>query len=86
MRNARRAELQSISPPADLVNQLSSHTFLPMNKLRAGIVGVSGYGGGEALRLLANHPYFDLVHVAGEEADLGDLEQVTLGTRRGGAP
>ncbi len=68
MRNARRAELQSISPPADLVNQLSSHTFLPMNKLRAGIVGVSGYGGGEALRLLANHPYFDLVHVAGESS------------------
>lgn len=31
-----------------------------------GIAGVSGYGGGELLRLLARHPQFDLVYVAGE--------------------
>src|SRR5262245_29109823 len=37
-----------------------------MSKFRAGIVGVSGYGGGEALRLLAGHPNFDLVYAAGE--------------------
>jgi N-acetyl-gamma-glutamyl-phosphate reductase len=35
-------------------------------KFKVGIVGVSGYGGGEALRLCANHPHFDLVYVAGE--------------------
>jgi N-acetyl-gamma-glutamyl-phosphate reductase len=35
---------------------------------RAGIVGVSGYGGGEALRLLAGHPQFELVYVAGESS------------------
>jgi N-acetyl-gamma-glutamyl-phosphate reductase len=35
-------------------------------RFRIGIVGVSGYGGGEALRLCANHPHFDLVYVAGE--------------------
>lgn len=35
-------------------------------KFRAGIVGVSGYGGGEALRLLASHPDIELVYVAGE--------------------
>jgi len=34
--------------------------------ITAGIVGVSGYGGGEVLRLLAGHPRFDLVYVAGE--------------------
>ncbi len=35
-------------------------------RLRVGIVGVSGYGGGEALRLCANHPAFDVVYVGGE--------------------
>jgi N-acetyl-gamma-glutamyl-phosphate reductase len=33
---------------------------------RVGIVGVSGYGGGEALRLCAAHPAFELAYVAGE--------------------
>ena len=54
--------------------------------IRVGIVGVSGYGGGEALRLCATHPTFELVYVAGEGSagqrlvdrfpgagDLGDL-------------
>ena len=35
-------------------------------KIRVGIVGVSGYGGGEALRLCAAHPGFEVVYVAGE--------------------
>src|SRR5476649_1087752 len=34
--------------------------------IRIGIVGVSGYGGGEALRLCASHPSFEVVYVAGE--------------------
>jgi N-acetyl-gamma-glutamyl-phosphate reductase len=34
--------------------------------IRVGIVGVSGYGGGEALRLIAAHPTFELTYVAGE--------------------
>lgn len=34
--------------------------------LRVGIVGISGFGGGEALRLIAGHPSFDLVYAAGE--------------------
>ncbi|MEA2708253.1 MAG: N-acetyl-gamma-glutamyl-phosphate reductase [Phycisphaerales bacterium] len=33
-----------------------------------GIVGVSGYGGGEALRLIASHPTFELTYVAGESS------------------
>src|SRR4029453_15743994 len=32
------------------------------------IVGVSGYGGGEVLRLCATHPAFELVYVAGESS------------------
>ncbi|MCA0938832.1 N-acetyl-gamma-glutamyl-phosphate reductase [Salipiger pacificus] len=34
--------------------------------IRTGIVGISGFGGGEALRLIASHPSFDLVYAAGE--------------------
>ena len=33
---------------------------------RVGIVGISGFGGGEAMRLIAGHPSFDLVYAAGE--------------------
>ncbi|MGH7177380.1 MAG: N-acetyl-gamma-glutamyl-phosphate reductase, partial [Tepidisphaeraceae bacterium] len=43
--------------------------------IRVGIVGVSGYGGGEVLRLCATHPSFDVVYVAGESSagqELGD--------------
>jgi N-acetyl-gamma-glutamyl-phosphate reductase len=36
--------------------------------IRVGIVGVSGYGGGEALRLCATHPAFEVVYVAGESS------------------
>jgi N-acetyl-gamma-glutamyl-phosphate reductase len=35
-------------------------------RFRIGIVGVSGYGGGEVLRLCATHPAFQVVYVAGE--------------------
>src|SRR3954468_18880333 len=36
--------------------------------IRVGIVGVSGYGGGEALRICAAHPEFEVVYVAGESS------------------
>ena len=36
--------------------------------IRVGIVGVSGYGGGEVLRLCATHPAFQVVYVAGESS------------------
>ena len=34
--------------------------------IRIGIAGVSGYGGGELLRLCATHPSFEVVYAAGE--------------------
>jgi len=34
--------------------------------IRIGIVGISGFGGGEAMRLVANHPSFELTYAAGE--------------------
>ena len=37
----------------------------PMS-IRVGIVGISGFGGGEAMRLVASHPSFELVYAAGE--------------------
>lgn len=36
--------------------------------IRVGIVGVSGYGGGETLRLCAGHPQFEVAYVAGESS------------------
>jgi N-acetyl-gamma-glutamyl-phosphate reductase len=36
--------------------------------IRVGIVGISGFGGGEAMRLVANHPNFELVYAAGESS------------------
>ena len=36
--------------------------------IRVGIVGISGYGGGEALRLCAGHPAFEVVYAAGESS------------------
>jgi N-acetyl-gamma-glutamyl-phosphate reductase len=35
-------------------------------RMRIGIVGISGFGGGEALRLIAGHPIFELAYAAGE--------------------
>jgi N-acetyl-gamma-glutamyl-phosphate reductase len=34
--------------------------------IRVGIAGVSGYGGGELLRIVASHPSFEVVYAAGE--------------------
>lgn len=36
--------------------------------IRVGIVGISGFGGGEALRLIASHPSFELIYAAGESS------------------
>jgi N-acetyl-gamma-glutamyl-phosphate reductase len=36
--------------------------------IRVGIVGISGYGGGEALRLCAGHPTFKVAYAAGESS------------------
>jgi N-acetyl-gamma-glutamyl-phosphate reductase len=36
--------------------------------IKVGIVGISGYGGGEALRICASHPQFELVYAAGESS------------------
>jgi N-acetyl-gamma-glutamyl-phosphate reductase len=39
-----------------------------MQRFRVGIIGISGYGGGEALRYLASHPNLDLIYAAGESS------------------
>lgn len=37
-----------------------------MEKIRASVIGASGYGGAEAVRLLATHPEIDIVHVTAD--------------------
>lgn len=37
-----------------------------MKKIRASVIGASGYGGAEAVRLLTMHPRVDLIHVTAE--------------------
>jgi N-acetyl-gamma-glutamyl-phosphate reductase len=49
--------------------------------IRVGIVGISGFGGGEAMRLIAGHPSFELAYAAGE-GSAGSR----LGDRFPGAP
>lgn len=39
-----------------------------MGSIKAGIVGVSGFGGSELLRLIASHPGFELAYVGGESS------------------
>jgi N-acetyl-gamma-glutamyl-phosphate reductase len=39
-----------------------------MTSFRIGIVGITGYGGGEALRLCVTHPNFKVVYAAGESS------------------
>ncbi|MDQ3808959.1 MAG: N-acetyl-gamma-glutamyl-phosphate reductase [Chloroflexota bacterium] len=38
------------------------------SRKRVGVVGVSGYGGGEILRLCARHPAVEIVYAAGESS------------------
>jgi N-acetyl-gamma-glutamyl-phosphate reductase len=46
-----------------------------MSSMRIGIVGVSGYGGSELLRLCASHPAFELAYAAGESTAGQSLAQ-----------
>ena len=43
--------------------------------IRVGIVGISGFGGSEALRLIAGHPSFELVYAAGQGSAGGQLNE-----------
>ena len=44
--------------------------------MKIGIAGVSGFGGGELLRLCASHPGFDIAYVSGESSAGNTLAQV----------
>ena len=37
-----------------------------MNKIKVSVIGASGYGGAEAVRLLTTHPHVEVVHVTAE--------------------
>jgi N-acetyl-gamma-glutamyl-phosphate reductase len=59
---ALQVNLDSIRQETDQI----VHDRRDSTVMQVGIVGVSGYGGGEALRLCAAHPNFQVVYVAGE--------------------
>ena len=65
---AARSEVAALvrSAPPEPAAQMQSESGT--SRIRVGIVGVSGYGGGEALRLCAAHPSFEVVYVAGESS------------------
>jgi N-acetyl-gamma-glutamyl-phosphate reductase len=50
--------------------------------IRVGIAGVSGYGGGELLRLCAAHPQFEVVYAAGESSAGAKLVERFPGIQR----
>src|SRR6201990_470546 len=49
--------------------------------IRVGIVGISGFGGGEAMRLVASHQSFELIYAAGEGSAGGRLVDRFPGVR-----
>ena len=53
------------SSPAKNDDDIRTGPNMPA-RIRVGIVGISGFGGGEAMRLVASHPSFELVYAAGE--------------------
>src|SRR5438105_2072130 len=57
------AKYEERNAPLILLNLMASAS---RKALRVGIVGVSGYGGGEILRLCAEHPAVQVVYAAGE--------------------
>src|SRR5438132_939568 len=56
-----QARTDGLGSPVYLLATMSS-------RKRVGVVGVSGYGGGEILRLCAQHPAVDVVYAAGESS------------------
>lgn len=46
---------------------------------KVGVVGISGFGGGEALRLIANHPFFRLVYASGDTTSGRSLSEIYPG-------
>src|SRR5688572_10289209 len=69
---ARVARFECQRIPRDLLkfgySPRPTTTKLSRMSIRVGIVGISGYGGGEALRLCVSHPAFQLVYAAGESS------------------
>ncbi len=47
-----------------MTRQVIGSTFV--NKIKASVIGASGYGGAEAVRLLTTHPHVEIVHVTAE--------------------
>ena len=53
-----------------------------MSKIRTSVVGASGYGGAEAVRLLVGHPHVELVHVTAESQQGRSMSSLYPNLRR----
>ncbi len=53
-----------------------------VQKIKASVIGASGYGGAEAVRLLATHPQVDIVHVTAETQQGRDMSALYPNLRR----
>jgi N-acetyl-gamma-glutamyl-phosphate reductase len=53
---------------AVFVSCIRNFRYSQVMSIAIGIVGVSGYGGGEVLRICSAHPEFEVVYVAGESS------------------
>ena len=53
-----------------------------VQKIKASVIGASGYGGAEAVRLLSTHPHVDIVHVTAETQQGQDMSKLYPNLRR----
>jgi N-acetyl-gamma-glutamyl-phosphate reductase len=53
-----------------------------VEKIRASVIGASGYGGAEAVRLLATHPQIDIVHVTADTQKGQEMSNLYPNLRR----
>ncbi len=58
------------------IERLICENYRMTNTLRVGIVGASGYAGGELLRLFSSHPGAEVVRIAGESKAGGTIGSV----------
>ena len=59
------ARLPACPPALRTVSLFARGAKLDCMSIKVGIVGVSGYGGGEVLRLCVTHPAFELTYIGG---------------------
>jgi len=55
---------KDLAPHREAVRDVTGRR--PVKKIKASVIGASGYGGAEAVRLLTTHPHVEIVHITAE--------------------